>query len=68
LNDTERSVILFLMNSTAASRAARAMGRRSAEVRLQALGEKEFVRRMREIGKLGGRPKKVAKSTKAARQ
>ncbi len=33
------------------------MGRRSVEARKKALGEKEFTKRMREIGKLGGRPK-----------
>ena len=33
------------------------MGRRSAEVRTQKWGKAEFKRRMREWGKLGGRPK-----------
>ena len=39
--------------------AASAMGRRSAEVRQKNWGKKEFVKRMREYGKLGGRPKKT---------
>ncbi|MGI9074180.1 MAG: hypothetical protein ACR2JB_23355 [Bryobacteraceae bacterium] len=33
-------------------------GKRSAKARKEAWGEKEFLRRMREIGKLGGRPRK----------
>jgi len=33
-------------------------GKRSAEVRQKKWGKKEFVKRMREYGKLGGRPKK----------
>lgn len=37
--------------------AASALGRRSAEVRIQKWGRREFVRRMRQWGKLGGRPK-----------
>lgn len=40
------------------SKAAQAMGRRSAEVRKKTLGERKFVLHMREIGKLGGRPRK----------
>ena len=38
------------------SQAASLMGRRSAEVRVKAWGKREFVKRMREWGKLGGRP------------
>jgi hypothetical protein len=34
------------------------IGKRSAEVRRQRWGKKEFLKRMREWGKLGGRPKK----------
>jgi hypothetical protein len=37
--------------------AASMMGRRSAQVRKAMWGEKEFVRKMRAWGKLGGRPK-----------
>ena len=39
------------------SNAASLMGQRSAEARVEKWGKKEFVRRMREWGKLGGRPK-----------
>jgi len=39
------------------SEAAKLLGRRSAEVREEAWGRREFVKRMREWGKLGGRPK-----------
>ncbi len=39
------------------SEAARTMGRRSAEVRVQRWGEREFTRRMGLCGKLGGWPK-----------
>jgi hypothetical protein len=37
--------------------AASMMGRRSAEARVKAWGKREFVKRLREWGKLGGRPK-----------
>jgi hypothetical protein len=40
------------------STAASLMGRRSAQERLKKWGRKEFSRRMREYGKLGGRPPK----------
>ena len=40
------------------TKAASLMGRRSVQVRTQKWGSKEFVRRMREWGKLGGRPPK----------
>jgi len=33
------------------------MGRRSAEARIKKWGKKEFKRKLREWGKLGGRPK-----------
>jgi len=39
------------------SQAASLLGRRSAQVRLEKWGKEEFERRMREWGKLGGRPK-----------
>jgi hypothetical protein len=42
---------------TEMSRAASMMGRRSVEARIQKWGEREFVRKLREWGKLGGRPK-----------
>jgi hypothetical protein len=40
------------------AQAASLLGRRSAEARAKAWGTREFVRRMREWGKLGGRPQK----------
>jgi hypothetical protein len=40
-----------------ASSAASLMGRRSAEARIEKWGKREFTRKMREWGKLGGRPK-----------
>jgi hypothetical protein len=39
------------------SEAASLLGHRSAEARRKKWGKKEFQRRMREWGKLGGRPK-----------
>lgn len=45
------------------SQAARALGRRSAALRLQKWGRAGFDARMREWGKLGGRPK-IAKAEK----
>jgi hypothetical protein len=42
---------------TDVSKAASLMGRKSAEARAAKWGKKEFVRRMRVWGKLGGRPK-----------
>jgi hypothetical protein len=38
-------------------KAASLMGRKSAKARAAKWGKEEFVRRMREWGKLGGRPK-----------
>ena len=46
---------------TDVSRAASLMGRKSAKARTAKWGKKEFVRRMREWGKLGGRPKGSSK-------
>ncbi len=40
-----------------ARNAASLLGRRSAALRAKKWGKEEFVRRMREWGKLGGRPK-----------
>jgi len=42
---------------TTVSRAASLMGNKSVEVRKKNWGMREFRRRMREWGKLGGRPK-----------
>jgi len=39
------------------NKAASLMGRKSAEARKKKWGKKEFVRKMQEWGKLGGRPK-----------
>lgn len=39
------------------NRAASLLGRRSAEARKAKWGKREFIKRMREWGKLGGRPK-----------
>ena len=44
--------------------AASALGKRSAEVRQKKWGKREFVKKMREWGKLGGRPKKADKEGK----
>jgi hypothetical protein len=46
------------------SKAASIMGRKSAEVRIKKWGKKEFVRKMQEWGKLGGRPKSSRKKKK----
>jgi hypothetical protein len=39
------------------SKPASLMGRKSAEARAKKWGKQEFVRKMREWGRLGGRPK-----------
>ena len=44
------------------------MGRRSVDVRIKAWGKQEFVRRMQEWGKLGGRPKGTSKKQATARK
>ena len=46
------------------SHAASVMGRRSVEARVKKWGQQEFVKRMREWGKLGGRPKRSGKKLK----
>jgi len=46
------------------NKAASALGKRSAEVRQEKWGKKEFAKKMREWGKLGGRPKKSDKAGK----
>lgn len=45
------------MPMTDVSKAASLMGRKSAEARQKKWGKKEFVKKMQEWGKLGGRPK-----------
>ena len=49
---------------TDVSKAASLMGRKSAESRQKKWGKKEFVRKMQEWGKLGGRPKGSGKKQK----
>ncbi|HEX9135427.1 MAG TPA: hypothetical protein VF905_00600 [Nitrospirota bacterium] len=49
---------------TAVSQAASLMGRRSVEARKKKWGKKEFARRLREWGKLGGRPKGSGKKAR----
>ena len=44
--------------------AASLLGKRSAAVRKRKWGKKEFERKMREWGKLGGRPPKVKSKSK----
>jgi hypothetical protein len=44
------------------SKAGQVLGRKSVRVRREKWGEKEFARRMREWGKLGGRPRKKGAS------
>jgi len=46
------------------AKAASLMGRKSAESRRKRWGKEEFRRRMREWGKLGGRPKGSGKKQK----
>jgi hypothetical protein len=46
------------------TKAASLMGRRSAQARIKKWGKKEFARRMREWGKLGGRPKGSGKKAR----
>jgi hypothetical protein len=50
-------MIRDMATESAASKAARALAKRSVRARTQAWGKDEFVRRMQEWGKLGGRPK-----------
>jgi len=49
------------------NKAASLLGRKSAEARKKAWGKKEFVRRMQEWGKLGGRPRGSGKAKQKAR-
>ena len=46
------------------NKAASLMGKRSAEARAKKWGKREFVKKMQEWGKLGGRPKGSTKKTK----
>ena len=49
------------------NQAARLMGRKSVEARKKKWGKKEFVRKMQEWGKLGGRPRKSERLAKEKR-
>lgn len=49
------------------SKAASLMGKKSADSRRKQWGEREFTRRMREWGKLGGRPKGSGKKKGGAK-
>ncbi|MGH9473381.1 MAG: hypothetical protein ACRD1M_11645 [Terriglobales bacterium] len=50
--------------ATKASEAASLLGKRSVRARRERWGEEEFARKLREWGKLGGRPRKQAKEAK----
>jgi len=49
------------------NRAASLMGCKSVEIRRKKWGKKEFIRRMQEWGKLGGRPKGSGKKPRKAK-
>lgn len=49
-------------DSLAISNAARLLGKRSAQARIEKWGRKEFIRKMREWGARGGRPRKKGAS------
>jgi hypothetical protein len=50
------------------NQAASLLGKRSAEARKKAWGDKGFKERMKEYGKLGGRPKKIANVPKQRKE
>ena len=52
----------MMTSVTDLNKAASLLGRKSAETRKKKWGKKEFVRRMQEWGKLGGRPKGSGKT------
>ena len=49
------------------NKAASLMGRKSAESRKKKWGKKEFVHKMQEWGKLGGRPRGSGKGERGAK-
>lgn len=55
------------MATKQASEAARLLARRSVRARREAWGEPEFTRKLREWGKLGGRPKASSKTKGGAK-
>ena len=56
------------MIMTKLEKAASLLGRKSAEAREKKWGKEEFARKMREWGKLGGRPKASGKKQKRGEQ
>ena len=56
-----------MFSVTKLNRAASLLGRKSVEARRKKWGKKEFVRRMQEWGKLGGRPKGSGKTKGGAK-
>jgi hypothetical protein len=56
-----------MFSVTKLNKAASLLGRKSAEARRKKWGKKEFVRRMHEWGKLGGRPKGSGKAKGGAK-
>jgi hypothetical protein len=54
-------------NGKTANQAASLLGKRSAKARREKWGKAEFERRMREWGKLGGRPKGSGKKQRSKR-
>jgi hypothetical protein len=57
----------YHLSVTNLNKAASLLGRKSAEARKKKWGRKEFVRKMQEWGKLGGRPKDSAKAKGGAK-
>jgi hypothetical protein len=57
----------YNVNVSDVNKAASLMGRKSAEARKKKWGKKEFVRKMREWGKLGGRPKGRGKGKRGSK-
>jgi hypothetical protein len=56
-----------MLSVTNLNKAASLLGRKSAEARKKKWGKKEFVRKMQEWGKLGGRPNGSGKAKHKAR-
>jgi hypothetical protein len=57
----------YYENVTNVNKAASLLGRQSAKARIKKWGKKEFLRRMREWGRLGGRPKGSGNKKEKAR-
>jgi hypothetical protein len=56
-----------MMSVTTVSNAASLMGRQSVEARIKRWGKRKFVAKMREWGKLGGRPRGSGKKQRSKR-